>query len=339
MDDIRKEIQKILNKRNWDMKDWHRAAGLKQAFLETLMNADINSFDAEQIKTLNSVYELTVNAKKPSMLRFKKPIIIACWAYKGGIGKTTIAINLGFELARRGYNVLNIDTDGQSDMSSILKPNYLENPEVNFHNAFSLHQDFVEGNFICNTDYDNLDIIPGNGRSEDLENILSVLKDDQRQIVLNMCFKTIMLQNYYDFIIIDKDKSAGLFTSTLLSKADYVIPPIEPEQFSIKSIPTVIEHVNAAKKANSNLTILGLVLNKFDNRKKTAMAESIRLINKLAPNLLFETHIKCDSNIGNSQKSFIPLGVYNKSCSANKQMVDLTDEVLKRIKNNQNERL
>jgi len=147
-----------------------------------------------------------------------------------------------------------------------------------------------------------------------------------------------MLENYYDFIIIDKDKSAGIFNSTLLSRADYVIAPIEPEQFSIKSIPTVIEHVTVAQKYNPHLEILGFVLNKFDNRKKTAMAEAIELISQLSSNLLFATHIKSDSNISNSQKSFIPLGVYNRSCSANKQMVELTNEVLTRIKNIQKER-
>lgn len=324
----KKKIQRILNKRKWDAKEWHRAINLNQWILEGLMNDEF-TIDEDMIK---NIYEMTLESSKKKMLRFSKPVVISSWTHKGGTGKSTLAINLSHELSSRGYNVLAIDTDGQSDMTSVLFPDYLDYPDKNFYEAFVMHYDIKDGGYIFHTPYDNLDIIAGSGQLEDLENILAPMREEQRSSIFDMCLKKIMEENYYDFIIIDRDKGAGLFNKAILSKTDFVISPVECAMFSIKSIPPVIENINIIKKYNPSLELLGIVLNKVDLRKKVALAEAQALIEEIAPGMLFNTYIKNESNIEKSQKEHMPLGEYLKSSTANRQMIKLTDEILRCIK-------
>ena len=122
--DWKDRMNALLKKKGWDIKDWRRATGLNQWQLESLMEMDLSEMNEED---LESIYEQAKKAKlDKNLMRFDCPVMIAVWAHKGGMGKSTVVTNLSYELAKRGYNVLAIDTDSQSDMTSVLFPDYLE---------------------------------------------------------------------------------------------------------------------------------------------------------------------------------------------------------------------
>lgn len=324
------KMEALLKQKKWDMKDWHRAVGLDQWQLEELMKMDTAQINAGN---LQKIYDDTKAAKlDKKMMRFKLPVIIVVWTHKGGTGKSTTAMNMSYELSRRGYNVLGIDIDSQSDMSSVLYPEYLNEPDVSFYEAFSLHDDFVEGGYIKHTPYANLDIVPGSAKCEGLEGQLSTTDAGIRGRFWERCLRKIRETNYYDFIFIDMDKTAGLMNVAVLAEADFVLSPLEPTIFAVKAVPPVMAQVEEVRKNNPRLQILGFLYNKVDMRKKKSLPESFELVEEIAPGLTFKSFIKNDANIDNSQREHYPLGVYNRSCSANRQMMEVADELLQKVR-------
>ena len=323
------KMRALLTNRKWDMKDWRRATKFDQHAIENLLNTDTTGLPREN---LEAIYEATKKAKLDrKMLRFKQPVIIAVWAHKGVTGKSTTVANLSYELSVMGYNVLVIDTDSQSDVSSVLYPQYLEYPETNFYEAFSMHDDFVEEGYIRNTDYSGLDIIPGSEKCEALEGTMCLMEERLRVKIWPKCLKKIREENYYDFILIDMDKTAGMMNKSIFEVADYVLSPIEPAIFSVKSLLAIITQVEQSRAADSKLKLLGVFYNKVDMRKKKAFAETMGLVDGVADGQVLNTYIKSDANVENSQKEHLPLGFYNKSSTASKQTVELAEEILQRI--------
>lgn len=323
-DKQRESLNKLLKTKKMDLKEWHRATGLNQWLLEGVLDGTLEI----QEEFYNTICEITKSSQKLKLLRFPIPKVIVIWSHKGGTGKSTLASNLSFNFASRGYNVLAIDVDSQSDMSSVLHPKYLDEPEKNFYEAFVMHQDFSD--YIFHTSYDNLDLIAGSGKCEDLENTLSPLEPRLRNAIFDMCLKRIKTNNYYDFIIVDMDKTAGLLNKAILSQAHYVISPLECSIFSVKSVPPIIEQIEVVKKINPSLELLGIVFNKVDLRKKNVL-DSQQLIEEMLPGIALDNYIKSDSSIENSQREHMPVGVYSRSCKANKQIEKVADELLVRI--------
>ena len=245
---------------------------------------------------------------------------------------STTAINFSYELSSRGYNTLAIDTDSQCDMTSVLYPEFLNSPDKSFFYAFSMFKDFKKDDYICHTDYKNLDIVPGSTRSDGLERILSNYPEDMKNKWWNSALSTVMNDNYYDFIIIDEDRFAGLLNMSILSIADYVLVPLEPPIFSVKSFPIILSNIEEMKKENAKLELLGMIFNKVDMRMKRKFTDSLEIIEELAPGKVFKNYINMDANIDSSQREFVPLGYYSTKSIANKQMVKLTDEILERVK-------
>ena len=325
-----KKMLTLLKQRKWDTKDWHRALGLNQWSLEQLLEMDTSELDENSLENLYQDTKLAKLNKK--LMRFSSPVMIVSWTHKGGTGKSTTATNLAYEFSQRGYNTLTIDMDSQSDMSSVLYPEYLNDPDVSFYEAFSLCEDFKEDGYVRHTEYTNLDIIPGSSKCESLEGQLSVMNDKLRSRIWEKCLKSIRKDNYYDFIIIDMDKTAGILNLATLAEADYVLSPIESMIFAVKAIPPILAQIEAVKKTNPKLELLGLLYNKVDMRKKKALAEAMELVEGIAPGAALENFIKNDANVDNSQREHMPLGVYNRSSAANKQMAEVADEILERIR-------
>lgn len=323
-DTQRESLNKLLRRKKMDPKEWHRATGLNQWMLEGILDSSLHIED----DTFNVIYNMTEEAVKIKLLRFVSPKIIVIWSHKGGTGKSTLASNLSFNFAARGYNVLAIDVDSQSDMSSVLHPKYLEEPEKNFYEAFVMHKDFTP--YIFHTSYDNLDLIAGSGKCEDLENTLSPLEPRLRNAIFDMCLGKIKANNYYDFIIVDMDKTAGLLNKAILNQAHYVVSPLECSIFSVKSVPPIIEQIKVVKNTNPTLELLGIVFNKVDLRKKNVV-ESKKLMEEMLPGVALENYIKNDASIENSQREHMPVGVYSRSCAANKHIDQVANELLARI--------
>lgn len=281
---------------------------------------------------LDSIYDLTEKGKlAKDMLRFEHPVIIAVWAHKGGTGKSTTVANLSYELSARGYNVLVIDTDSQSDVSSVLYPRYVNEPEKSFYDAFSICEDFVADEYVRSTEYDGLDIVTGSEKCEALEGALCIMEERLRKKKWPKCLRKITEENYYDFVLIDMDKTMGMLNKSILDVADYVLSPIEPNIFSVKSILAVMAQVEQSRAEDAKPKILGIFYNKVDLRKKRALQEAMELVDGISAENVLKTYIKSDANVENSQKEHLPLGYFNRSSAASVQTAALADEILEKI--------
>ena len=326
----------LLKKKKWDIKDWHRATGLSQWQLESLMEMDLSEMEE---KDLENIYDQAKNAKlDKNLMRFDCPVMIAVWAHKGGMGKSTVVTNLSYELAKRGYNVLAVDTDSQSDMTSVLFPDYLEQPDISFYNAFLGQEDFKKEGYIIHTEYTGIDVIAGSAESEALEGSLCMMTEKIRDKMWKKCLRSVREENYYDFIIVDMDKTAGVMNKTILGEADYVLAPIESSMFGIKAVPPTLAQIEEMAETNPKLKLLGFLFNKVDLRKKTAIADNTNLVEQIAPKYTFKTFIKNDANVDNSQKEHMPIGYYNSKSAASRQMAEFADEALERLRRDQKEK-
>lgn len=265
------------------------------------------------------------------MLRFEHPVIIAVWAHKGGTGKSTTVANLSYELSTRGYNILVIDTDSQSDVSSVLYPRYVNEPEKSFYDAFSICEDFAADEYVRSTEYDGLDIVTGSEKCEALEGVLCIMEERMRKKMWPKCLRKITEENYYDFVLIDMDKTMGMLNKSILGVADYVLSPIEPNIFSVKSILAVMAQVEQSRAEEAKPKILGIFYNKVDLRKKRALQEAMELVEGISAENVLKTYIKSDANVENSQKEHLPLGYFSRSSAASIQTAALADEILEKI--------
>lgn len=188
--------------------------------------------------------------------------IISLVNQKGGVGKTTTAINLATYLAANGKNVLLVDLDPQSNASSGLGID-IYNLEKNLYH--SLVMDEHPKNVILKTDSFGHDIIPS---SQDLAGAAIELTDvENREYRLYSVLRRV--RNDYDFIIIDSPPSLGLLTINGLVASDEVIIPVQTEYFALEGLGQLLNTVDLVQEnLQPKLQLGGIVMTMFDRRNR-----------------------------------------------------------------------
>lgn len=246
---------------------------------------------------------------------------IAFYNNKGGVGKTTSAINIAYELAKNS-KVLIIDVDGQANCSRF----FTEELKKGLDKAL-LNTEVSPETALCHTRYDNIDIITAtqklNGITSEFE---SFSDEEQAAIVRNI----LSFGSAYDYVLLDLPPALTKVTERLIGACDVVFIPIELGIFSIQGVPTVTGIVKKCGAKFGGCIFGGCIINKYD-KKNSADAQLLELLNETLGNKTLKSKIPYSKVIKNSLSGGLTAGEYMGWTSAAKSYADLAAEIRERV--------
>lgn len=248
--------------------------------------------------------------------------IVAIANQKGGVGKTTIAINLGACLALMEYKVLIVDADPQANASSgtgVTK----EMTNYTIYDCFINEVPAVDA--IVHSNTPNLDILPSDINLVGAE--LELVSRFKREYIMKDFLEPI--RDKYDYIFIDCLPSLGIITVNSLTAADSVIIPVQAEIFSLEGLGKLKNTISLVrKKLNPHLTIEGIVLTMYDKRLRLANLV-IEEVQEHAKDRVFDTIIHRNSRISEAPSSHQPVIMYDAGSKGTINFINLAHEFLK----------
>lgn len=248
---------------------------------------------------------------------------IAITNQKGGVGKTTTAINLAYYLAKSGHKTLLVDLDPQGNTSSGLG---VDKSQLQTSVIDLLVSDAVPEALILQTKYKNLSLLP----------TVSQLANTEVELA-NMNNKFIRLKqglakaNGYDFIIIDSPPSLSLLTVNALIASDCVILPVQAEFYAMEGLGQLLETMKLVRKGlNPQLELLGVLVTMVD--KRTSLSGQVHQeIKKHFPDKIFSTTIPRSIRLAEAPSHGLPIGAYEKWSKGARAYKAMAKEVISRV--------
>ncbi len=247
--------------------------------------------------------------------------IIAIANQKGGVGKTTTAVNLSACIAEKGLKVLLIDVDPQGNSTSGVG---IEKSQL----QHSIYDVLINGlnprQAVCRTMIDTLDIIPANIDLVGAE--VELVPRMAREQILKTALRGI--REEYDFIFMDCPPSLGLITINALTAADKILVPIQCEYYALEGLSQLINTVKLVKaNLNPGLEVEGVVLTMYDSRTNLS-SQVVEEVKKFFKNRVYKTVIPRNVRLGEAPSFGLPIIRYDASCLGTKCYNDLADEVI-----------
>ena len=247
--------------------------------------------------------------------------IIAIANQKGGVGKTTTAINLSSSLASMGKKVLSLDMDPQGNMTSGLG---VDKDEVE-----KTVYDLIIGNAeveecICKDALDNIDVLPSNINLSAAE-IELIGVENKEYILKNEIDK---IKDNYDFIIIDCPPALSMLAINAMTTADSVIVPIQCEYYALEGLSQLIHTIELVKeRLNPNLEIEGVVFTMYDARTNL----SLQVVENVKDNLeqnIYKTIIPRNIRLAEAPSYGLPINLYDPKSTGAESYMMLAEEVI-----------
>ncbi|MEK7453274.1 MAG: AAA family ATPase [Patescibacteria group bacterium] len=249
-------------------------------------------------------------------------LTIAFCNQKGGVGKTTTAVNTAAYLADYGKRVLLVDLDPQANATSGLGI-YSSDVKVNLYHFLSGQ---AQGNeVILNSGIENFDILPGGydmaGAAVELVN------EENREFKLKQVLASIL--DYYDFVIIDCPPSLGILTINGLVAANKVVIPVQCEYYALEGLSQLLETIGLIKEnITPDLDIMGVVLTMNDTRNKLSAAV-VKEVRRNFPGNVFESIIPRAVALAEAPSYGKPISHYNSWSRGARAYKNLAEEIIK----------
>lgn len=249
--------------------------------------------------------------------------IIAIANQKGGVGKTTTAINLSACLAESGKKVLTIDTDPQGNTTSGLgvDKDELENTVY----ELMLDECTIKESLV-KTEFENLDLIPSNVNLAGAE--IELLGINEKEYILRNAVDYI--KDDYDFVIIDCPPSLNMLTVNALTTANTVLVPIQCEYYALEGLSQLLHTISLVKeRLNGNLQIEGVVFTMYDARTNL----SLQVVENVKNNLdttIYKTIIPRSVRLAEAPSHGLPINKYDSKSTGAESYRMLAKEVIDR---------
>lgn len=251
-----------------------------------------------------------------------KIIVIA--NQKGGVGKTTTAINLAASMAAAEKRILLVDNDPQANSTSGVGSNSIEGRTI----YEVLLGEIDAAAAIQPTQMPHLSILPSHINLVGAE--IELVGVDNREKLLATALRKV--RDRFDFIIIDCPPSLGLLTLNALASADSVLIPVQCEYFALEGLGQLFSTINMVKKTlNPNLDIEGVLLTMFDSRLKLSN-QIVDEVKRYFGDKVFTAIVSRNIKLSEAPSFGKPIILYDAICAGSRNYMELAKEVLKKNK-------